>query len=119
MATTSRVGKATKSRQQRPAKAASRLPRQFPAISQSQSAIDRALAELARTGKLTGANSEKISVRIDPGLMQAAAERLGLPHDAITHVVNAALALAAAPDPFKTWLRETTDRLPDDFELAV
>jgi hypothetical protein len=119
MATTSRVGKVTKGGRQRPAKTARRLPGQASAISNSQFAIDCALAELARTGKLTGANSEKISVRIDPGLMKAAAERLGLPHDAITHVVNAALALAAAPDPFKVWLRETTDRLPDDFELAV
>jgi hypothetical protein len=33
--------------------------------------------------------------------------------------VNASLALAAAPDRFKTWLRETKDTLPDDFELAV
>lgn len=47
-------------------------------------------------------NSEKISVRIDPGLRRAAAERLGLPEDQISQVINAALALAAAPDPFKT-----------------
>jgi hypothetical protein len=64
--------------------------------------IGRALAELARAGKLTGMNSEKISVRIDPGLRRAAAERLGLPEDQISQVINAALALAAAPDPFKT-----------------
>lgn len=58
-------------------------------------------------------NSELISVRIDPGLRRAAAERPGLPQDELSRAIN------AAPDPFKVWLRETTDRLPDDFELAI
>lgn len=81
--------------------------------------IARAMSELAATGKLTGSRSEKISARVDPGVMKAAAERLGLEKTDVSDVVNAALALAAAPDRFKAWLGTTEDRLPDDFELAV
>lgn len=81
--------------------------------------VARAISELAETGRLTGARSEKISARVDPGVMEAAAERLGLRRTDVSDVVNAALALAAAPDRFKTWLRTTEDTLPDDFELAV
>jgi len=45
------------------------------------------------------------------------AERFGT--DNPTEVVNAALALAAAPNRFRIWLATTNDRLPDDFELPV
>ncbi len=80
-------------------------------------ALDRALAELAARGALTGARSQKVSARVDPGVLAAAAERLGLAHP--SDVINASLALAAAPDRFKAWLRATTDRLTDDFEPAL
>jgi hypothetical protein len=76
-----------------------------------------ALRKLADEGSATGLSSRKVSVRIDPGIMNAAAQQLGLTNP--SDVVNASLALAAAPDRFKTWLRETKDTLPDDFELAV
>ena len=79
--------------------------------------LDRALAELAARGALTGARSQKVSARVDPGVLAAAAERLGLAHP--SDVINASLALAAAPDRFKAWLRSTTDRLSDDFEPAL
>jgi len=83
--------------------------------------IDRqlaaALAELRLAGAVTGARSRKISVRVDPGVMRAAAERLGLTNP--SDVVNASLAVAAAPDRFKAWWAETHATLPDDFELAV
>jgi hypothetical protein len=81
--------------------------------------VRRALAELAAAGKLTGQHSEKISARVDPGVMEAAAAQLGLSRDDVSAVVNAALAVAAAPDRFKTWLRTTDDTLPDGFELAI
>lgn len=81
--------------------------------------IARALEELALAGQLTGAQSERISVRVDPGVMTAAAARLGLDRGNISEVVNAALALAAAPDRFKAWLRDTPDTLPDDFETGA
>jgi len=76
-----------------------------------------ALRKLADEGSATGVSSRKLSVRIDPGIMDAAARQLGLTNP--SDVVNASLALAAAPDRFKTWLRESRDTLPDDFELAV
>lgn len=76
-----------------------------------------ALRTLEASGVITGASSRKLSVRIDPGVMDAAAKQLGLANP--SDVVNASLALAAAPDRFKVWLRESTDVLPDDFELAV
>lgn len=76
-----------------------------------------ALRKLADDGSATGVSSRKLSVRIDPGIMDAAARQLGLSNP--SDVVNASLALAAAPDRFKTWLRESKDTLPDDFELAV
>ena len=44
--------------------------------------IDRhvaaALAELRLAGAVTGARSQRISVRVDPGVMRAAAARLGI-----------------------------------------
>ncbi|MGO8920130.1 MAG: hypothetical protein ACLQJR_29880 [Stellaceae bacterium] len=76
-----------------------------------------ALRELADEGSATGVRSRKLSVRVDPGIMDAAARHLGLTNP--SDVVNASLALAAAPDRFKIWLRESEDTLPDDFELAI
>jgi hypothetical protein len=83
--------------------------------------IDRhvaaALDDLRLAGAVTGVRSQRISVRVDPGVMRAAAERLGLSNP--SDVVNASLAVAAAPDRFKTWWAETQTTLPDDFELAI
>jgi hypothetical protein len=81
--------------------------------------VARALAELASASRITGTRSEKISARVDPGVLGAAAERLGLDRRDVSDVVNASLAVAAAPDRFKAWLRDTEDTLPDDFELAI
>jgi hypothetical protein len=81
--------------------------------------IGRALAALAEQGMVAGVRSTKISARVDPGLLLAAATRLGLAETAVSDVTNASLALAAAPDRFKAWLRDPGDPLPDDFELAV
>ena len=83
--------------------------------------IDRhvaaALAELRLAGAVTGTRSQRISVRVDPGVMRAAGARLGLTNP--SDVVNASLAVAAAPDRFKAWWADTHATLPDDFELAV
>ncbi len=76
-----------------------------------------ALAELRLAGAVTGARSQRISVRVDPGVMRAAAARLGLTNP--SDVVNASLAVAAAPDRFKGWWTEAPATLPNDFELAV
>ena len=79
-------------------------------------ALDRAMAELAASGAVTGARAQKLSVRVDPGVLEAAAARLGMAQ--ASDVINASLALAAAPDRFKAWLRSTPDRLSADFEPA-
>ena len=55
-------------------------------------------------------------MRVDPGVLRAAA-RLGMTNP--SDVVNASLAVAAAPDRFKAWWAQTHAALPDDFELAV
>ncbi len=79
--------------------------------------VARAVAELVSRGVVTGTRSQKVSTRVDPGLMAAAKQRFGLASEA--DVINASLAVAAAPDRFKAWLRDTQDTLTDDFELAV
>ncbi len=83
--------------------------------------IDRhvaaALAEQRLAGAVTGTRSQRLSVRVDPGVMRAAGARLGLTNP--SDIVNASLAVAAAPDQFKAWWAETHATLPDDFELAV
>ena len=93
------------------------LPPSSRSSSRSDPALGRALAELAARGAITGARSQKLSVRVDPGVLAAATERLGLAQP--SDVINASLALAAAPDRFKAWLRATPDRLTDEFEPAL
>jgi len=79
--------------------------------------VAAALAELRLAGAVTGSRSQKISVRVDPGVMRAAATRFGLTNP--SDVVNASLAVAAEPNQFKAWWEEPRGTLPDDFELAV
>jgi len=87
--------------------------------SMRQPRVAQAMAKLARQGKVTGAKSSKISVRVDPGVFAAAAERLGVPESQVSDVINASLAVAAAPDRFKAWWAEPGEPVPDDFELAI
>jgi len=68
-------------------------------------------------GALAAACSRNPSVRVNPDVLAAASKCLGRENPA--DVVNTSLALAAKPESFKTWLAETEDRLPDNFELAV
>jgi hypothetical protein len=75
-----------------------------------------ALRVLAANGVLTG-QADKISARIDHGLLEAAARKIGSSNT--TEVVEAALAAFVAPDPFVEWLLSDRDRLPPDFELAI
>lgn len=88
--------------------------RRAPTVATSQAAA--ALRELAAKGVLTG-HSDKVSARIDHGLLQAAARKIGSSNT--TEVVQAALAAFVAPDPFVEWLLSDKDRLPADFELAI
>jgi hypothetical protein len=75
-----------------------------------------ALRQLSGAGVLSG-HAEKISARIDDGLLAAAARRLGTEN--ITQVLQAALAVFVAPDPFVTWFCTETHKLPHDFEPAI
>jgi hypothetical protein len=76
-----------------------------------------AVVELERSGALAGARSQKLSTRVDPGLIAAARRRTGLRSD--SDLVNAALAVIAAGDDFGAWLVTQAGRLPEDFELAL
>ena len=65
---------------------------------------------------LTG-QADKVSTRIDHGLLAAAARKVG--SDNTTAVVQAALAAFVAPDPFVEWFLSDRDRLPADFERVI
>ena len=71
------------------------VPRSMPIGALPVPAFGRAVAELAARGAISGARSQKLSVRVDP------------------------LVLAAAPDRFKTWLRGTADTLTDEFQPGL
>ena len=86
-------------------------------IAEDQDLI-RALNTLSQKKVVFGGRAKKVSARVDPGIMQAAKERFGLLNE--SDVINASLALAAAPDRFKAWLLDAEKpTLSDDFELAV
>ena len=72
---------------------------------------------LAASGKLKGARTERLSARVDPGLIKAARTKTGFKND--SELVNAALAVLAAPDDFGPWFAAQAGRLPKDFELEL
>src|SRR6516165_1821083 len=76
-----------------------------------------ALSTLAASGKLKGSRTERLSARVDPGLIKAARVKTGLKND--SELVNAALAVLAAPDDFGPWFAAQAGRLPKDFELEL
>ena len=76
-----------------------------------------ALSTLAASGKLKGSRSERLSARVDPGLIKAARTKTGLKKN--SELVNAALAVLAAPDDFGPWFAAQAGRLPKDFELEL
>jgi hypothetical protein len=76
-----------------------------------------ALSTLAASGALKGARTERLSARVDPGLIKAARTKTGLNND--SELVNAALAVLAAPDDFGPWFAAQAGRLPKDFELEL
>jgi hypothetical protein len=78
--------------------------------------VAEAFRKLEAEGILTG-QAEKVSARIDHGLLAAAVRKLGSSNT--TDVVQAALAAFVAPDPFVEWFLSDKDRLPADFELAI
>ena len=79
--------------------------------------IEFALSTLVASGKLKGSRSGRLSARVDPGLIKAARAKTGLQND--SELVNAALAVLAAPDDFGPWFAAQAGRLPRDFELEL
>ena len=78
--------------------------------------VEFALSTLAASGKLKGSRTERLSA-VDPGLIKAARTKTGLDND--SELVNAALAVLAAPDDFGPWFAAQAGRLPKDFELEL
>jgi hypothetical protein len=74
-----------------------------------------AFQALTEHGKLAGARTARLSARVDPGLLEAARTKTGLCND--SDLINAALAVIAAPDDFGPWFAAQAGRLPKDFEL--
>jgi hypothetical protein len=79
--------------------------------------LSHAVLELQQAAALTGARSQKLSTRVDPGLIEAARRPTGIHSD--SDLINAALAVIAAGDDYGAWLIRQSGRLPEDFELAV
>jgi hypothetical protein len=76
-----------------------------------------ALKALHESGRLAGARTKRLSARVDPGLVKAARAKTGLEND--SDLINAALAVIAAPDDFGPWFAAQAGRLPKDFELEL
>ena len=76
-----------------------------------------AFQTLSESGKLAGVRTKRLSARVDPGLIKAARVKTGLESD--SDLVNAALAVIAAPDDFGPWFVAQAGRLPKDFELEL
>jgi len=76
-----------------------------------------AFKTLNESGKLAGVRTKRLSARVDPGLIKAARLTTGLEND--SDLVNAALAVIAAPDDFGPWFVAQAGRLSKDFELEL
>ena len=102
-------------------RSASQKPQRKPAAQVGETLIAArvryAISELERAGALAGSRSQKLSMRVDPGLVAAARRRTGLRRN--SDLINAALAVVAAGDDFGAWLVQQAGRLPEEFELAV
>lgn len=59
----------------------------------------------------------RVTVRLQPRLLEAARQRSGIRGDAA--LVSAGLALLAAQDDFGAWLVSQQGRLSDDFDLGL
>ncbi|MGA8613440.1 MAG: hypothetical protein WB760_17400 [Xanthobacteraceae bacterium] len=105
---------AKKARRPKPRVALARTRRSDPITS---ARVQFALSTLAARGDLKGARTKRLSARVDPGLIKAARTKTGLNND--SELVNAALAVLAAPDDFGPWFAAQGGRLPKDFELEL
>ena len=72
---------------------------------------------LAQAGRLSGARTQRLSARVDPGVIAAAREKTGITND--SDLVNAALSVLAASDDFEAWLVTQAGRLPNDYDTGL
>jgi hypothetical protein len=93
------------------------FPRARPIDPITSARVEFALSTLAASGTLKGSRTERLSARVDPGLIKAARTKTGLNND--SELVNAALAVLAAPDDFGPWFAAQSGRLQKDFELEL
>jgi hypothetical protein len=109
----------------KPAAAAKKPARRAPRRAGPKRAVDPVVSArlrfafqvLADGGKLAGARTRRLSARVDPGLIEAARSKTGIGND--SDLINAALAVIAAPDDFGPWFAAQAGRLPADFELDL
>lgn len=111
------AGKKLQAKRQTPAHLRKPVARAADGDALTNTRLKFAAVELERSGVLAGVRSQKLSTRVDPGLLAAARRRTGLSSD--SDLVNAALAVVAAGDDFGAWLVTQAGRLPEDFELAL
>lgn len=64
-----------------------------------------------------GRKGRAVSVRVDPELLEAAAERLGAANQ--TEVLEAGLAVLAGADTFGAWLLDQAGALDPDLDVDV
>lgn len=97
--------------------AAKRAPAKRPVDPVVSAKVRFAYKVLTESRKLAGARSRRLSARVDPGLIEAAREKTGIGNN--SDLINAALAVIAAPDDFGPWFAAQAGRLPSDFELDL
>jgi hypothetical protein len=73
-----------------------------------------AFKTLRENGLLAGARTKRLSARVDLGLIKAARIKTGLEN--YSDLINAALAVIAAPADFGPWFATQASRLSRDFE---
>ncbi len=103
-----------------PLKAKDATGRQQKAGAVDEAVVERvafAIGRLRQEQRLHGSATQRLSVRIDPGLLEAAQARTGLATP--SEIVTAALALLAADDGFGAWLVAQRGRLDESFELPL
>lgn len=101
------------------AKASTRTPKSRSARAGDKLTVARIASSfdaLEKAGVLAGTRSARLSVRIEPRLVEEAKKRSGIENE--TDLVRAALALMVEPDDFVDWLGSRKGKLPADFELV-
>jgi hypothetical protein len=79
--------------------------------------VRHAQQTLSRAGILDGAKDTRLTVRVQPRLLDEARRRTGI--DGETDLVTAGLTLLAAQGDFGAWLATQRGSLTDDFDIGL